>query len=734
MGELLGQGGQRLGQNAGVGDHQRAVAFAVHHQLVLLHGRLFQGLQADDIVAEMLVEKCLGGDLGEHIPALVVHPLTLGVVEDGAGGDMLAAVEEVGDLIGILHQMGEALKLGIMPLRAEVGRAVGVGVVGGEGMGDEVVDAAHQEEVGDPLHHGTALGPAVCTELLAHGAALHLRVLVSQGCPQLTQDVVVEGGIADTRREAGVVDVVGHAGHDLVEDDVDTRHVLTLQCAEVVTRARGHSGVAVEVLDDVADVHDPVVAAPVTQEVAEIIAVEAGDGIHVGQADGRGVGTGIPQLTHVGHGGLTQLLVHHGGDTLVVGQSHAHGAEGSFVAAGVNGMAGGHAVAEGGLVREEAHEGIAEILGVMLEVRLVDRLDLHHTGFKRGHVDVIVAVAPTALGIDEDAVDAFRDVPVGIALGNGGGEIHVVPRDVLSAVSALTSEHAQDLVVGQHLADQEGGIGGGAQHVDMLLDDLPLAEMGVLLPDEAVGVARGETLIVQHPDLHIPLLALGEDDVHIGPPIGAAEIGMGTGFHAEGAAAALKNALYLGGDAVAVGTVLPVEGQEIVVLAAKDDVFKAGIFHGRPPDGIFFIIPHSVGKVNAKPKSLFDIDFYYDIWYNGSRITERSMGMPDLTSLMRSSVLSYGHLSVITDMKGEERAVYLGYSLPLSKAELLLLKTILLSLPVCLSTNEIAEATGISAGQISVLVNRINRKASAIGNRKLILGTSHHGFQLNEFM
>jgi DNA-binding CsgD family transcriptional regulator len=108
--------------------------------------------------------------------------------------------------------------------------------------------------------------------------------------------------------------------------------------------------------------------------------------------------------------------------------------------------------------------------------------------------------------------------------------------------------------------------------------------------------------------------------------------------------------------------------------------------------------------------------------------------MPDLTSLMRSSVLSYGHLSVITDMKGEERAVYLGYSLPLSKAELLLLKTILLSLPVCLSTNEIAEATGISAGQISVLVNRINRKASAIGNRKLILGTSHHGFQLNEFM
>ena len=108
--------------------------------------------------------------------------------------------------------------------------------------------------------------------------------------------------------------------------------------------------------------------------------------------------------------------------------------------------------------------------------------------------------------------------------------------------------------------------------------------------------------------------------------------------------------------------------------------------------------------------------------------------MPDLTSLTQSAVLSYGQLSVITDTQDEERAVYIGYSLPLSKAELLLLKTILLSLPVCLSTNEIAEATGISAGQISVLVNRINRKAFAIGNRRLILGTSHHGFQLNEFM
>lgn len=39
-----------------------------------------------------------------------------------------------------------------------------------------------------------------------------------------------------------------------------------------------------------------------------------------------------------------------------------------------------------------------------------------------------------------------------------------------------------------------------------------------------------------------------------------------------------------------------------------------------------------------------------------------------------------------------------------------------------------------SAQQISVLVSRINRKASAIGGRRLILGKSHHGYRLNPYL
>jgi hypothetical protein len=36
--------------------------------------------------------------------------------------------------------------------------------------------------------------------------------------------------------------------------------------------------------------------------------------------------------------------------------------------------------------------------------------------------------------------------------------------------------------------------------------------------------------------------------------------------------------------------------------------------------------------------------------------------------------------------------------------------------------------------QIAVLVNRINRKASLISGRKLIIGKSHHGYKLNPYM
>jgi hypothetical protein len=55
---------------------------------------------------------------------------------------------------------------------------------------------------------------------------------------------------------------------------------------------------------------------------------------------------------------------------------------------------------------------------------------------------------------------------------------------------------------------------------------------------------------------------------------------VGAGLHAEGAAAAVKDALDLGRDAVTVGAVLPVEGQQIVIFLVKKNVTQTIVSHG----------------------------------------------------------------------------------------------------------------------------------------------------------
>ena len=107
--------------------------------------------------------------------------------------------------------------------------------------------------------------------------------------------------------------------------------------------------------------------------------------------------------------------------------------------------------------------------------------------------------------------------------------------------------------------------------------------------------------------------------------------------------------------------------------------------------------------------------------------------MSDTKRTPASSSLHFGHITFVTGKNGAETALYLGYTLPLSASELSILKAILLSLPRSPSSAELAEATGMPAGQVSVLVNRINRKAFEIGGRRLIIGASHHGFRIFEY-
>jgi hypothetical protein len=103
---------------------------------------------------------------------------------------------------------------------------------------------------------------------------------------------------------------------------------------------------------------------------------------------------------------------------------------------------------------------------------------------------------------------------------------------------------------------------------------------------------------------------------------------------------------------------------------------------------------------------------------------------------MTVKVTTTGHLSV-TEVEGQTpRILYLGYSLLLSPAETGILLAILKAegdeAPSALSLAGIIGAKDTE--EVSVLVNRINRKAYAIGGRKLIVGVSHRGYRVNPDM
>ena len=99
-------------------------------------------------------------------------------------------------------------------------------------------------------------------------------------------------------------------------------------------------------------------------------------------------------------------------------------------------------------------------------------------------------------------------------------------------------------------------------------------------------------------------------------------------------------------------------------------------------------------------------------------------------------VTAIGHLSVTEEEGTAPRILYLGYALLLSPAEAEILLTVLKA-----EGGEAPSAFALASligsedpEEVSVLVNRINRKARAIGGRKLIVGVSHKGYRVDPYM
>ena len=131
-------------------------------------------------------------------------------------------------------------------------------------------------------------------------------------------------------------------------------------------------------------------------------------------------------------------------------------------------------------------------------------------------------------------------------------------------------------------------------------------------------------------------------------------------------------------------------------------------------------------------------------------------------------------LCVIQNSDGKEKLIYVGYPLRLSPDETRLLRVLLArdpsqadsqgytpvdtvlqamrksvaddmtvehsaaehsaAEPSCFFEDFTERREKYSPQQIAILASRINRKAMAIGGRKLVLGRSHHGYRINPYM
>ncbi len=77
---------------------------------------------------------------------------------------------------------------------------------------------------------------------------------------------------------------------------------------------------------------------------------------------------------------------------------------------------------------------------------------------------------------------------------------------------------------------------------------------------------------------------------------------------------------------------------------------------------------------------------------------------------------------------------YLGYRLPLGKPEHAVLSVLTAVPGRGFDTYALCAASGVSAGNLSLAVRRINEKAARIGGRKLILSGRAGGYRLSEFL
>jgi len=206
------------------------------------------------------------------------------MVQNGDGASGSAFRKERRRAIHIAHELAKVRPLRVVAVRVKVRRAVPIG----EGrhakrVRRKPVNTADEHMVGNPFHLAQALVPAKGAKDLGHAAPLLFGVEARGRRAQLGKRVRKELHVP-CAVEVAVAPAV-NSGGKLVDDHVDTGHVLSCDRAEVVPSALTQARVTTLVLDHVANVHDAVRAAPTANLLVKAAAVELRSKVHIGVAN-----------------------------------------------------------------------------------------------------------------------------------------------------------------------------------------------------------------------------------------------------------------------------------------------------------------------------------------------------------------------------------------------------------------------------------------------------------------
>ncbi len=173
----------------------------------------------------------------------------------------------------------------------------------------------------------------------------------------------------------------------LSADIVDSRHILSLQAAEIMTETRTRPAVLPVILNHVPDVRHAVRPAPVSNLVTEIVPHKLCQLIHIGIMDSRGLRVGFlaPERRKPSFPVFAEPCRHFFGKIAAPRQVLAAAQEIPFVVQ--------HSVAELRLIGEKAGNRLAEIVCVVCIVRLVDRVNQDSAALLLRHVDIIAVIS-----------------------------------------------------------------------------------------------------------------------------------------------------------------------------------------------------------------------------------------------------------------------------------------------------------------------------------------------------